>query len=352
MKINEVMSVLTLAISVCLPSPAKSQGGRFADTTIVHKVDGGYAIDATNKSLITVLAAVAAAAQVNFNTERIGSTIVTLHARVPEGALIDVLRSEAQSFGLSIKGDTAGSKFITIEGPPSGVAQKAPVQQSVRATSGPAVDGVVTRTVAVHYLKPSTAVELLLPYAYGASNIGVSSVSDDLMAITITQKPSVIAEMEKVLAQFDVKPASLTLTFELILADTSGTRDPQIQGLDSLLRGVLRYSGYKLVGRAMESVTQGTSYHGSLSGDPAGGGNLYLSASVGPIQQDGGVASVELGVDLMRPSASGGAPLLGTQVTVPIGQTVMLGTAAGARSGSALILTVRPELAAPPHSRE
>ena len=83
---------------------------------------------------------------------------------------------------------------------------------------------------------------------------------------------------------------------------------------------------------------------------------LTLQAIVGDLRVDGNEASVHLSVELSRPivamtNGKAFSPnVLSTDVTVPIGQTVVLGTAAstipnaGAR---ALILTVRPQMGTP-----
>jgi hypothetical protein len=80
---------------------------------------------------------------------------------------------------------------------------------------------------------------------------------------------------------------------------------------------------------------------------------LSLTVSVSDVRVEGNDASVNLRVSLERPavpattSAYGRprADLLSTGVTVPMGQTVLLGTSASENGQRALILTVRPQLA-------
>jgi hypothetical protein len=75
-----------------------------------------------------------------------------------------------------------------------------------------------------------------------------------------------------------------------------------------------------------------------------------LMVDVGELRSDGSNASVHLDVELVRTPgmvARNGLNrrLLSTGVTVPIGQTVVLGTSATDNGKRALILTVRPQLA-------
>jgi hypothetical protein len=89
----------------------------------------------------------------------------------------------------------------------------------------------------------------------------------------------------------------------------------------------------------------------SADGEP-----LSLEVFVSDLRVDGNDASVHLNVTLSKPtaatSANGGrssVSLLSTGVTVPIGQTVVLGTSAVTNgqpaTQRAFILTVRPQLA-------
>ena len=83
----------------------------------------------------------------------------------------------------------------------------------------------------------------------------------------------------------------------------------------------------------------------------ADGDNFTLAVTVSDLRVEGNDASVHLSVSLTRNAvpAKGQAMagVLSTGVTVPIGQTVVLGTS-GIDTGQpqrALILTVRPQLA-------
>jgi hypothetical protein len=211
--------------------------------------------------------------------------------------------------------------------------------------------GMTVKTVPLHHLSSAEAVKLLSPYIKSA-NGGVFEVSPSIRAVTIREFPATFSEMMAVLNTYDREPASVTLNFQLISAENTATRDASLAGLDSLLRGVLRYTGYRLIGTSVAAASE----HGRISQTLAGEDGIYsLSVDVDDVRVDGSAASVRIGVMLWQRSNK---VLLQTSVTVPIGQTVVLGTTSAApaahdslgvgRASSnqqALILTVRPQLA-------
>jgi hypothetical protein len=152
--------------------------------------------------------------------------------------------------------------------------------------------------------------------------------------------------MMAVLSQYDRDPASVTLNFQLIAAENTNTRDPGVAGLDSLLRNVLKYSGYRLLTTSVASASENGYVTQSLSAD---GDNFALAVTVSDLRVEGNDASVHLSVNLTRnavPSkGQAAAAVLSTGVTVPVGQTVVLGTSGIDNGQRALILTVRPQLA-------
>jgi hypothetical protein len=202
----------------------------------------------------------------------------------------------------------------------------------------------IVKTVPLHHLTSMEAVKLLLPYSATAGG-GVFEVSPNVRAVTIREVPKIFAEMMMVLGQYDRDPATVTLNFQLIAAENSNTRDPGVAGLDSLLRGVLKYTGYRLLTTSVASASEGGNVTQTLSAD---GESFTLEVSVTDMRVDGNDASVHLSVHLFRngvPSKGQlGNQVLSTGVTVPVGQTVVLGTSATDIGQRALILTVRPQL--------
>ena len=219
-------------------------------------------------------------------------------------------------------------------------AQVAPVDTRNAVMHG----DFIVKTVSLHRISSAEAVKLLIPYSQTAGG-GVFEVSPNIRAVTSRETPKVFAEMMMVLGQYDRDPASVTLNFQLIAAENSNTRDPGVAGLDSLLRGVLKYTGYRLLTTSVASASDGGIVTQTLSAD---GETFTLEVMVSDLRVDGNDASVRLSVHLVRNGvASKGQPasqVLSTGVTVPVGQTVVLGTSATDVGQRALILTVRPQL--------
>ena len=163
------------------------------------------------------------------------------------------------------------------------------------------------------------------------------------------------------------QPTQVLLRFQLIEATNyAAPRDPAIAEVDSVLRDLFRYNGYKLLSQAVistpvppqRSVGTGSSTNHStqllsgLSGrtceivvqvthqwGPAPGSETMTAhvtlADVSPPDT--------LGVGVARGSR-GGRTLLSTAVTIAPGRTVVIGSTQPAGPGSALILAVRPTL--------
>ncbi len=208
------------------------------------------------------------------------------------------------------------------------------------------------KTITLHHLASATAVKLLAPYSATPGG-GVFEVPN-VMAVTIREVPRIYNEMLGVLEKYDRDPATVVLNFQLVSAEQTNSRDPAVAGIDSLLRGVLKFSGYRLLGTAMATTGEAHMVTQTIAADNE---TLSLTVEVRDVRVEGNDASVNLYVSLERPaipaqstgtaSVGGRAAvnLLTTGVTVPMGQTVLLGTSASDNGQRALILTVRPQLA-------
>jgi type II secretory pathway component GspD/PulD (secretin) len=204
----------------------------------------------------------------------------------------------------------------------------------------------VVKTVPLHHLTSTDAVKLLQPYTQSPSG-GVFAAPANIRAVTIREIPRIFNEMLAVLREYDREPASVTLNFQLISAEHSTMRDAALAGLDSVLRGVLKFPGYRLLSTSVASAGENVRLSQTLSAE---GQSLNLSVGVGDIRIEDTGATVELTVGLYRSVVSTNASrvaspeLLSTQVTVPIGQTIVLGSSTTDNGQRALILTVRPQI--------
>lgn len=209
----------------------------------------------------------------------------------------------------------------------------------------------IVKTVPLHHLSSQEAVKLLTPYAQTPGG-GVYDVSANIRAVTIRETQPVLTEMMQVLERYDRDPATIVLNFQLIAAENTNTRDPAVASLDTLLRSVLKFTGYRLLTTSVAAATEGQGVTQTLSAD---GDPLNLNVSIRELRTEGGDASVQLFVQLFRQAIPASAQnnglgrpmseVFSTGVRVPIGQTVVLGTSAAEGGTRAMILTVRPQLA-------
>lgn len=171
-------------------------------------------------------------------------------------------------------------------------------------------------------------------------------------------------------------PVTVTLNFQLIEASNSGLRDPALAGLDSTLRSVLRFSGYRLLTTSVLNLSAGSMSQQTLRAD---GENYRLACSIRNAAAESRDGRVYLDVTLERfvPVAvvdghAAETPVFSTGVDIPVGNTVVLGSfvedhphtvkasrmvtgdtlvkvgaeaVPSARGDYALILTVRPQIA-------
>jgi hypothetical protein len=149
------------------------------------------------------------------------------------------------------------------------------------------------------------------------------------------------AELEKareVLARYDVAPPQVALKFQIIEADGFSASDSAIAPVESVLRNLFRFKGYRLAAEAYLRARSNTEAQQTIAG--ADGAQYSIVVRVGDVLRREGKASAELETRLM----AGHDQVLGTSVNVPDGQTVVLGTARPEPKRAALILVVTPEI--------
>jgi hypothetical protein len=186
----------------------------------------------------------------------------------------------------------------------------------------------------LQHLSAEEAVELVRPYT--AAQVSMR-MDEERPVLDIRADAEQLAEIEGVLERHDV-PRQVRLRFQLVEADGFTTADPAIAEVESALRELFRFSGYRLVAEAMMTTTQHSSASQRLIGFD--GEVLHLHTRVGAVGVTRDPGSVEMNVEL----AGEAGVLLSTRVIVPAGQTVVLGTARPSEGRGALILVVRPEI--------
>ena len=231
---------------------------------------------------------------------------------------------------------------------------------SLPAQSPLGKDTVVVMTVPLKYIPADVAVQLLTPYATtpGYTNQpagGVWAVPGG-HAITIRERLPQYGRMVTLIHDYDKPPRELVLTYQVILADRSGRRAREIPSLDSILRSSLKYTGFTLLGTGSVRSRGTGSEESALETDDFQYETVFRFYDGFGTPVD---ASTRLSVNLSRAPwpvnglpRGGGIGLLGAEnVTIPLGQTVVIGTGVLDRN-RAVILTVRPELASNAKGRE
>ena len=147
------------------------------------------------------------------------------------------------------------------------------------------------------------------------------------------------AELEKardVLARYDVASPQVALKFQIIEADGFNASDSAIAPVESVLRNLFRFKGYRMSAEAYLQAKSNTEAQQAIAG--LDGVQYSIIVRVGDVLRREGKASAGLEVALMADHDQ----VLGTSVNVPDGQTVVLGTARPDPKRAALILVVTP----------
>jgi hypothetical protein len=196
-----------------------------------------------------------------------------------------------------------------------------------------------TRTFEIMHLEDWVAEQLVAPYVYDSrpGAPGVVTVVDGKM--TVRETGENLERIESTLAEFDRPKPVVRLAFQIIEANGSQDVDPRIADVESALRQLFRFEGYRLIGEVMVHATEGT--------------ELFQEFTVEELD---GPAAIESVIRNVRTSSSGGSvqmevrfhvgghTVMGTSVRVRAGQTAVLGRTPGMIGGRHLILAVRPEL--------
>lgn len=194
-----------------------------------------------------------------------------------------------------------------------------------------------TRTFELEYLDEHAAEGIIQPYVYRDRPNDPGTYSLFPGGITVRETHDNLEKIARVLEDFDRPRPGVRLTFQIIEADGRAVADPQIADIEAALRKLFRFDGYRLVAEAQV---------GALSGGESrqvireANRTYEIRAFVREIRQARRGGSVDLQVELV---ASGVGSVIQTSMAVPVGQTVVLGSARPEAGRAALILTVRPE---------
>lgn len=213
------------------------------------------------------------------------------------------------------------------------------------AACGAAADAALeTRTFPIEYLDPAIARSLIEPYILSEGAM-IQDAVPGTPAISVRERREILDRIAATLDEYDRPTArSVALRFQIIEADGFEATDPEIAEIESVLRELFRFEGYRLVGEAWV-LGRGLSEFRQQVDDTGGGTNdlFHLNGSIRDIQVNpDGVGRVSLNVELWHGDHD---PFFVAEISVPIGQTVVIGGGKPAARERTLILAVRPEVA-------
>ena len=194
-------------------------------------------------------------------------------------------------------------------------------------------DQTEVATITLDYLTSAQAQALAEPYLSSDGKLFRSESA--LNTITVRDRRENVRKVQNLLNQRDASPQNVSLHFQVVRATRAGGVDPQLAKVAGALRELLRFEGYELIAQTVVSASERRVVEQSIN---AGAMPLQLGVRINDVA--GGEGSVDMEVDLRR---AGYSSLLTTNVVVPMGQTVVLGSAYPGSDGEALILTVRGE---------
>jgi len=207
------------------------------------------------------------------------------------------------------------------------------------------------KTFPLKNLRPDDAAKLLGPYVNSPGG-GVFEAGS-IGAITVRETPSVLALVDSLLRVHDRARATVSMRFQLIAALDTARRDPAITSVDAELRKLFKFAGYELIGEGTALTEETTEFTTTLSTKARVVGSERYSEAfrikgwVEGVQGSGASRTVRMTVALQDALAGKESDLLRTGLTMPAGQSVILGSAKPTMTfGSrvALILVVQPEI--------
>lgn len=212
-------------------------------------------------------------------------------------------------------------------------------------------DGMVVKTYPLKSMSAADAAKLVAPYIQ-SSRGGVFDVGTT-RAITVRETPGVLKTVDSLLAVYDRAAVVVRLTFQLIATTDDETRDPAIAPVETALRGIFKFKGYRLLAQSTSMVREMGVFQSTVTGDDR---RYFLSGtlsrvSLGPegsVRLDVGLIDVTArGDDVAQAQARamlGGGRILSTDLTAPLGQTIVLGSGAPEDGKRVLILVVRADV--------
>jgi hypothetical protein len=192
--------------------------------------------------------------------------------------------------------------------------------------------GMTVRTFELHRLSNEEAITLLTPY------IGEGGfLSGKNRLLTVRERPEQLDSVAAILRRYDGTPPVVSLRFQVVEAGDFAGGDSSVAQVESTLRELFRYRGYRLLGELTVQAMEGTRFSQEQNG-------LRVSGFVREVTATGPDARVTIDV-----SVSTGDTEVATSVSGTPGKTMIIGSQKGRADGGALVAAVRPEIVASRH---
>lgn len=191
-----------------------------------------------------------------------------------------------------------------------------------------------TRTFALEHIRPHEAQQLIEPYVYGDRPEAPGAISGTMNAVTVRETRDNLDKIERVLAEHHVPRADVRLHFQLIEADGYSGADSAIAEVEAELRKLFDFQGYRLLGEAFVTATDGGEIAQALT--RTGGSVFQLRGAV----YWAGPQTVRLDEIAIFDREGAG---ITTTVNIRPGQTLVLGSTPRSDASSTLLLTVLAE---------
>jgi hypothetical protein len=196
-----------------------------------------------------------------------------------------------------------------------------------------------TRTFALQHLHPEDAATMIDPYVYDQRDGAPGRITHTDQTLTVRETPENLERIAAVLAEYDKPKPWVRLHFQIIEADGARGADPRIAEVETELRKLFRFDGYRLL---TEAVMSGTARSDVSQAVGEGERQVFIEVVIHDVRtvNDTGIVSMQV---RLRSFAGLG---LGSQINAREGQTVVLGNTQMGEGPqrSTVILTVRPEL--------
>jgi hypothetical protein len=196
-----------------------------------------------------------------------------------------------------------------------------------------------TRTFALQHLQPDVAATMIEPYVYDQRDGAPGRITHTAQTLTVRETADNLDRIAAVLAEYDKPKPWVRLHFQIIEADGARAADPRIAEVETELRKLFRFTGYRLL---TEAVMSGTAQSDVSQAVGEGEGQFFIEVVIHDVRTVNDTGIVAMQVRLRSLIGLG----LGSQINAREGQTVVLGNTQvgeGPRR-STVILTVRPEL--------